>query len=299
MQYLSKLDLAEFLSGITPSIVLCPETQSLLASLVSMASCISNLVGLDGEIESVIGSLHSIGFRACLLLPAHYAALQLDFLSAYFTGSVFECRSGGVDQSMAQMALDESLRKSSLEDVLPALSSLRALFLSMARKFIPTSLIDRSRGILEAGTCESLVLGTSGLVSTLPADLPFAKLIELGSLYSAVEDVENARNVESQVNDIISSLRFALYLVVHRPGCLPGISGPSLFVRLVSLFLCPPAISLNVSLTKLMGPVLKMALQKTSVVHNTIIPIAGNRSQHNSQFIFFEFQLTTFLLILN
>ena len=60
-----------------------------------------------------------------------------------------------------------------------------------------------------------------------------------------------------------------------RPGCLPGVSGPGLFVRLVSFFLCPPGISHNPKLVKLMGPILEFSLKKTALVHNTKIPIAG------------------------
>ena len=104
--------------------------------------------------------------------------------------------------------------------------------------------------------------------------MPFVKIIELGTLYSTIDDVENAANVQCHLNDVISSLQFVLYLMTHRPGCLPGISGPSFFVRLVALFLCPPDISHNARLTKMLGPILKLALEKTSVVHNTVIPIA-------------------------
>jgi hypothetical protein len=52
------------------------------------------------------------------------------------------------------------------------------------------------------------------------------------------------------LNDIILSLRFILYLIIHRPGSLPGISNAGLFVRLISVFLCPPIISSNQTLIK-------------------------------------------------
>jgi len=164
----------EFFGLITRSLVLCPETEELVASIVSLSTNISNLIGLDTELEIVIAQLHCVGFRACLLLPAHYSALQIEFLSTYFTGSVFECKLDGVSQSMAKMAIDESVGKDSLENVLPVLANLRALFLSLAKKFVPKILTDRSRDIIESRVCEALIIGPAGLTATLPMDLtPF------------------------------------------------------------------------------------------------------------------------------
>ena len=194
VQLIHNSNLVGFLTLLTPNLVLCPESIELLASLVLLGTQISNLAGInDSDLESFLAAIHCAAFRCCLLLPAQFAALQLSFLSTFFSGALVTCRIEPVCQSMTKMSLVEP-EAGIVCDILPDLASLRALFLSIAHKFLPNALVLKSRAFLDLSPCQTLIFGQAGLVSSLPVDLPFTKLLELGTLYSLAEDAENVRN---------------------------------------------------------------------------------------------------------
>ena len=262
-------DMANYFTNMSGSIVLAAENESFLASLVKYATVI--IKDGDQTYLPLVASLHQCGFRACLMLSARYSQLQLEFLSAFFNGNAFQAKSDTLEKQFNELAIDQPL------SVLPHLANLRGIMLGIVKRLISPITLERSRKFLSFGTCETLAFGGSGLLSSLPADLPFYKVIELGTLYSSVEHEKgeyDASKRSSQTDELEYSLKFVAYLYTNRPNALI-LSGPALFSRLLLIFLCPPDIVHSQKLGKLLEILVSISVRETTLVQNVNIPLVG------------------------
>ena len=272
-------------------LVLSPEIEEFLAAIVEFSLAVLRSIGPDDG--ALVASCHQIGLRATLLISHRYSNLQLDFISAFFTGSAFVPSNGQTE-------------------ILSSLAPLRGMMIDTIKSLISSKTIDRARDLGSISKCETLSFNGPGLSSSLPADLPFYKIIELGTIYSSPDHQSTVTKLEMENHlvELENSMKLVHFLSLHRPKSII-LSGPALFSRIgrdfsrfldlikgrvlitkiletiktcgnfhqnlikVCIFLCPPDISHSPKITRLIMPLLTIAVSQTTLVQNVVVPIAG------------------------
>ena len=81
-------------------------------------------------------------------------------------------------------------------------------------------MIQRSEQLI--GLCLAETLSFGSFVSSLPVDLPFYKVVELGTLYSSPDHAPMVAELDKAetVSTLVPVLRFIHYLIIHRPNSL-------------------------------------------------------------------------------
>lgn len=172
---IKKLSILDVLVDIIDVLKLTYETELLIVSIVRLGCQLKTLI-IDKSLERFVACWHGLSFRASLLLPVVYSELQLQFYSNFFDGSLFSCKT--------ELKITEELEVA-LKNILPELSSIRGQFLETVRQFLPPKSWERSRNFLsKSDKCETLIIGGPGLTPSLPSDIVFMKMIELGTLLS-------------------------------------------------------------------------------------------------------------------
>ena len=199
--------------------VLSPEIEEFLAAIVEFSLAVLRSINPDDG--ALVASCHQIGLRATLLISPRYSNLQLDFISAFFTGSAF-VPLGGQTQT----------------EILSSLAPLRGMMIDTIKSLISSKTIDRARDLGSISKCETLSFNGPGLSSSLPADLPFYKIIELGTIYSSPDHQSSVTKLEMENHlvELENSMKLVHFLSLHRPKSII-LSGPALFSRIGTDFL--------------------------------------------------------------
>ena len=208
---------ADFFDSIVSHLVLSPEIEKFLAAIVEFSLVVLRSSGpADG---ALVASCHQIGLRATLLISARYSNLQLDFISTFFTGSAFV-------ETFPSNGNSEA-------DILSSLAPLRGMMIDTIKSLISSQTIDRARALGSLSKCETLSFAGPGLESSLPADLPFYKIIELGTIYSSPDHQSTVTKseMESHLVKLENSMKLVHFLSLHRPKSII-LSGPALFSRI-------------------------------------------------------------------
>ena len=197
--------------------VLSPEIEEFLAAIVEFSLAVLRSISPDDG--ALVASCHQIGLRATLLISPRYSNLQLDFISAFFTGSAF---SNGESRT----------------EILSSLAPLRGMMIDTIKSLISSKTIDRARDLGSISKCETLSFNGPGLSSSLPADLPFYKIIELGTIYSSPDHQSSVTKLEMENHlvELENSMKLVHFLSLHRPKSII-LSGPALFSRIGTDFL--------------------------------------------------------------
>lgn len=253
------INLADFFDSIVDHLVLSPEIEEFLAAIVEFSLTVIRSTAPDDF--ALVASCHQIGLRATLLVSPRYSNLQLDFISTFFTGSAFIPTNGHVEVQT---------------EILSTLAPLRGMMIDTMKSLISSKTIDRARDLGSISKCETLSFNGPGLSSSLPADLPFYKIIELGTIYSSPDHQfsVNKLEMENHLVELENSMKLVHFLLLHRSKSII-LSGPALFSRIVCIFLCPPDISHSPKITRLIMPLLNIAVSQTTLVQNVVVPIAG------------------------
>ena len=168
IELIKNFPILDILVDVIDVLKLTHETELLIVSIVRLGCQLKTLI-IDKSLENFVARWHALSFRASLLLPVVYSELQLQFYSNFFDGSLFSCASKNNPEGF----------ESTLEKILPELSSLRGQFLATVRQFLPPTSWERSRQFLtRSDKCETLTIGGPGLTPSLPSDIVFMKLIE-------------------------------------------------------------------------------------------------------------------------
>ena len=199
--------------------VLSPEIEEFLAAIVEFSLAVLRSISPDDG--ALVASCHQIGLRATLLISPRYSNLQLDFISTFFTGSAF-VPLGGQTQT----------------EILSSLAPLRGMMIDTIKSLISSKTIDRARDLGSISKCETLSFNGPGLSSSLPADLPFYKIIELGTIYSSPDHQSSVTKLEMENHlvELENSMKLVHFLSLHRPKSII-LSGPALFSRIGTDFL--------------------------------------------------------------
>ena len=193
-------------------LVLSPEIEEFLAAIVEFSLAVLRSIGPDDG--ALVSSCHQIGLRATLLISHRYSNLQLDFISTFFTGSAFVPSNGQTE-------------------ILSSLAPLRGMMIDTIKSLISSKTIDRARDLGSISKCETLSFNGPGLSSSLPADLPFYKIIELGTIYSSPDHQSTVTKLEMENHlvELENSMKLVHFLSLHRPKSII-LSGPALFSRI-------------------------------------------------------------------
>ena len=190
IELIKKSSILDALVDIIDVLKLTYETEPLIVAIVRLGCQLKSLI-IDKNLERFVARWHGLSFRASLLLPVVYSELQLQFYSNFFDGSLFSCKA---DSNITEEHL------STLDKILPEISSIRGQFLATVRQFLPPTSWERSRRFLsKSGKCDTLIIGGPGLTPALPSDIVFMKVIELATILgagdnTAVEDNANSGN---------------------------------------------------------------------------------------------------------
>ena len=196
--------------------VLSPEIEEFLAAIVEFSLAVLRSIGPDDG--ALVTSCHQIGLRATLLISPRYSNLQLDFISTFFTGSAFVPSNGHPEKQI---------------EILSSLAPLRGMMIDTIKSLISPKTIDRARDLGSISKCETLSFNGPGLSSSLPADLPFYKIIELGTIYSSPDHQSTVTKLEMENHlvELENSMKLVHFLSLHRPKSII-LSGPALFSRI-------------------------------------------------------------------
>ena len=211
---------ADFFDSIVSHLVLSPEIEEFLAAIVEFSLVMIRSSGTTDPTDgALVASCHQIGLRATLLISARYSNLQLDFISTFFTGSAFV-------ETFPSNGNSET-------DILSSLAPLRGMMIDTIKSLISSQTIDRARALGSLSKCETLSFAGPGLESSLPADLPFYKIIELGTIYSSPDHQSTVTKseMESHLVELENSMKLVHFLSLHRSKSII-LSGPALFSRI-------------------------------------------------------------------
>ena len=207
------IDWVDFFDSIVSHLVLSPEIEEFLAAIVEFSLVVLRSSAPESD-DTLLASCHQIGLRATLLISARYSNLQLDFISTFFSGSAF-------------------VPSNQNPDILSSLAPLRGMMIDTIKSLISPQTIDRARALGSISKCETLSFNGPGLESSLPADLPFYKIIELGTIYSSPDHQSTVTKPEmdNHLIELENSMKLVHFLSLHRPKSII-LSGPALFSRI-------------------------------------------------------------------